>query len=373
MQVSGSARFLTVIVFILVVFGLIMLSSAGVVEGQKKFGSPYYYFTHQLLYGVLPGIVVFLLFSRINYKIWRKIALPLLIAAVGLLVLVFIPGVGYGLKGAQRWINFKFFTFQPSEFLKFALIVYLAAWFGRKEGNTNSLAGQAGRSSGGSYSVAPFFLILFFVGLLLILQPDMGTLAIVTLIAVAMYFFAGAKLSHFISMILVFAILLGALSWIVPYRFDRIRSFLNPATDKQGTSYHINQALLGIGSGGIFGLGFGQSRQKLNYLPEPVADSIFAVVIEELGFVGGVALISLFSLLAFSMVSIAKATSSQFCRLLVLGIMIWISAQALINISAISGLIPLTGIPLPFISFGSSALVAIMAGLGIVVNIAKYS
>lgn len=360
---SKLGKMLTVLTFLLVIFGLVMLSSAGIVEGQKRFDSPSYFLVHQLLYGALPGAALFLFFSRLNYKFWRKIALPLLIVITGLLVLVFVPGIGYSFGGAQRWVSFKFFSFQPSEFLKLALIIYLAAWFGRYEGRINV----------GLRSIAPFFLVFGFAGLLLLLQPDMGTLILVALIAVSMYFFAGAKLTHFIALFLIITVLITVFSVLEPYRFNRLKAFLNPGVDRQGATYHINQALLGIGSGGIFGLGFGQSQQKINYLPEPVGDSIFAIIVEELGFVGAVVLLSLFLLLTLTLIRIAGGVHNQFGRLLVLGIMTWITGQALINISAISGLIPLTGIPLPFISFGSSSLVTIMAGLGIAVNVSKYS
>jgi len=361
---SKSGKILTILTFVLVIFGLVMLSSAGVVEGQNKFGSPYYYLMHQFLYGALPGAVIFLLFSRINYKFWKKIALPLLILVIALLVLVFVPGIGYSVKGAQRWVGFKFLSFQPSEFLKLALIIYLAAWFGRYEGRINT----------GLRSIAPFFLVFGFAGLLLLLQPDMGTLVLITLIALSMYFFAGAKFSHFIVLILVLAILLGTFSVLEPYRFDRLKAFFNPTADKQGAAYHINQALLGIGSGGIFGLGFGQSQQKLfNYLPEPVGDSIFAIIVEELGFVGAIVLLALFLMLALVLINVAGNVHNQFGKLLALGVMTWIIGQAIVNISAISGLIPLTGIPLPFISFGSSSLVTMLAGLGIVANISRHS
>lgn len=359
---TKSGKTLTILILILIVFGLVILSSAGIVEGQKRFGSSSYYFIHQLLYGVLPGLAIFFLFSKINYKFWKKIALPLLLAVVGLLVLVFVPGVGYGLRGAQRWVDLGFFTFQPSEILKLTLIIYLAAWFSRRDGHIDA----------GPQSAIPFFIVMVFVGALLLLQPDMGTLVLVTLIAISLYFFAGVKLAHFLILILILGVLLGALAVIEPYRFNRLKAFLNPDADKQGISYHVNQAMLGIGSGGLFGLGFGQSRQKFNYLPEPVGDSIFAIVVEELGFVGAVFLLGLFLILALTLAGIAK-NASPFGKLLVLGIAVWISGQAFINIAAISGLVPLTGLPLPFISFGSSSLVSILAGLGIVANVAKHS
>lgn len=361
-NMTKSGKTLTIITFILVVFGLVVLSSAGIVDGQKRFGSSSYYLLHQLLYGVLPGIALFFLISRINYKFWKKIALPLLIAVTGLLVLVFVPGVGYGLRGAQRWINLGFFTFQPSEILKLSLIIYLAAWFSRRDGHI----------SAGPQSAIPFFIVMAFIGALLLLQPDMGTLVLVSIIALAMYFFAGVKLTHFLALILILGVLLGALAVVEPYRFNRFKAFLNPNDDIQGISYHINQSIIGIGSGGMFGLGFGQSRQKFNYLPEPVGDSIFAILVEELGFVGGAFLLLLFASLCLLLVNIAKNASS-FGRLLVLGIAVWISGQALINIAAISGLIPLTGLPLPFISYGSSSLVSILIGLGIAMNVSRYS
>ncbi|OGN04296.1 MAG: hypothetical protein A2831_01165 [Candidatus Yanofskybacteria bacterium RIFCSPHIGHO2_01_FULL_44_17] len=359
---SKSGKTLSILVFILIVFGLVILSSAGIVDGQKRFGSSYYYFIHQLLYGVLPGLALFFLFSKINYKFWKKMALPLLVAVVGLLVLVFVPGVGYGLRGAQRWVDFGLFTFQPSEILKLTLIIYLAAWFSRRDGHIDVGPGSA----------IPFFVVMTFIGGLLLLQPDMGTLVLVSIIALSMYFFAGVKLSHFLVLILVLGILLGALAVIEPYRFDRLKAYLNPNVDKQGISYHVNQAMLGIGSGGLFGLGFGQSRQKFNYLPEPVGDSIFAIVVEELGFIGAIFLLGLFLALSLTLAGIAKAVN-PFGRMVVLGIAVWISGQAIINIAAISGLIPLTGLPLPFISFGSSSLVSILAGLGIAVNVAERS
>lgn len=352
----------TILLFILVVFGLVMLSSAGVVEGQKKFDSPSYYFMHQLLSGVIPGVLVFFVFSKIDYDRWQKIAFPLLLLAIALLVLVFIPGLGIDVKGAQRWLDLRVITVQPSEFLKFALIIYLAAWFAKR---------KAG--AGGISSLVPFFLVLAAIAGLLIVQPDFGTLGIVLLIGIGMYFFSGAKLYHFGILFLVLLVMLGGLAIAAPYRFNRIKTFLDPQADTQNTSYHINQALISIGSGGIFGLGYGQSKQKFNYLPEPVGDSIFAVIVEELGFVGGVVLVGLFIALLLSLVAIARSAHDPFGRLLVLGMALWVGGQAFINIAAITGLIPLTGVPLPLISFGSSALVSILGGMGIVRNIAVYN
>ena len=340
-----------------------MLSSAGIVDGQKKFGSSYYYFVHQLLYGVLPGVLIFWILSRINYKFWKKLALPLLLAAITLLILVFVPGIGFGLKGAQRWIHLGIFTFQPSEVLKVALVVYLAAWFSTWND----------RQRKWSYSMIPFFVIMGFIWVLFIKQPDVGTLGVITVTAFSMYFLAGAKIKQILLLIGAILLILAAVVFTTPYRLDRITAFLNRAEDPQGVSYHINQSLIGIGSGGIFGLGYGQSKQKFNYLPEPVGDSIFSIIGEELGLVGMTAVIALFVVLALVMISVARDAPDVFGRLYVLGIAVWITSQAFINIAAISGLIPLTGVPLPFISYGGTSLIALLAGLGIATNIAKHT
>lgn len=363
MESSRAGKTITILVFILVVFGLVMISSAGVVDAQKKFGSPYYYFTHQLIFGALPGLAAFFIISRINYKNWRKLAIPLLLVAVALLILVFVPGVGFGLRGARRWINLGFITFQPSEILKPVLVIYLAAWF----------SSWNERSQRWSYSSIPFFVVLAFIWLMFFKQPDVGTLIVISAIAFSMYFFAGVNVAKFLGTILIVAIILGLLLFLAPYRHDRITAFFNRTNDPQGISYHINQSLIAIGSGGIFGLGFGQSRQKFNYLPEPVGDSIFAIIGEELGLVGMTFLISLFILLAVSLVAVVRGTHDSFGRLAVLGIGVWIMSQFFVNIAAVSGLIPFTGIPLPFISYGGTSLIAILGSLGIIVNVSRYT
>lgn len=358
---TSSAKTLVTITLILVAFGLVILSSAGIAEGQRKFGSSYYYFYHQLLYGLLPGLVLFFAFSKIKYKFWKKASLPLLIFSLFLLLAVFSSRLGFSAKGASRWVDFGFFSFQPAEILKLSLIIYFAAWF----------SGRNEKKGNWSYSIFPFFIVLGFVGLLLALQPDVGTLGIVALIALAMYFFAGAKTSHFFGLIAVLAVNFFILVNLAPYRFNRFLSFFNPTADPQGISYHINQALLGIGRGGIFGVGFGQSQQKINFLPETVGDSIFVVVAEELGLIGAGILIALILALTMQIVRIAKNAPDRFSQLFLLGMAIWIAGQTFINVGAITGLIPLTGIPLPFVSYGGSSLAVLLAGLGVAVNIAN--
>ena len=352
---------LLLITLVLLVFGLIVLSSAGIIEGDKKFGDPYYYLKKQMLYGVVPGLLLFFLFSKIDYRFWKKISFIILFGSLLLMILVFVPDIGIGLKGANRWVSLWGVSFQPSEILKLAMVVYLAAWFGSRDERVKNW----------SYSTAPFFVVISFIGLLLAMQPDVGTLAVVVLIAFGIYFAAGSSMKHLIAVFAIFVVVVAGLIFIEPYRLNRIKTFLDPSVDPRGISYQLNQSLIAIGSGGLLGNGYNDSTQKWGFLPEVVNDSIFAVLVEELGFAGAMVLIGLFIFLAHTLVSIAKNTSDKFGRLLVIGMSAWIVGQAFINITAVSGLAPLTGIPLPFISHGGTAVIALMSGLGIVSNVAR--
>lgn len=346
---------------VLLVFGLVVLSSAGIVEGQKKFGSAYYYLNHQLLYGVLPGLVLMLLFAKLNYKFWQKISLLVLLGSLVMMVLVFIPNFGYNFKGATRWLNVGIFSFQPSEVLKLSLIIYLAAWFGNRDE----------RIKNWTYGTAPFLIVLSFVGVLLLLQPDIGTLIVVTLISGSVYFLAGSPIKHFLIIGLLIIVAVALMIVVEPYRLNRIKTYLDPSIDPRGISYQLNQSLISIGSGGAFGVGFGKSTQKFGFLPEVINDSIFAIMMEELGFVGGMFFVGLLCLLTFLMVKTANSLNDKFGRLLVMGMAAWIMGQAFVNIAAISGLVPLTGIPLPFVSYGGTAIMVLLAGMGIVLNVAR--
>ncbi len=351
------------IVFILIIFGLVVLSSAGIVVGQKKFNSSYYYVLHQLEYGIIPGLALMFVLSKFNYKYFKKISFLLLFFVLALMILVFVPTLGQGLKGATRWLSIGPISFQPSEILKLAIVLYLAAWFG----------GRNERIKNWAYGMAPFFIIMAFVMLLLILQPDVGTLIVVIFIAGGIYFFAGISLKQFLGIAVVLAAILGFLIIVEPYRFDRIKAFINPSVDPRGISYQVNQSFISIGSGGLFGLGYGNSKQKLGFLPEVVGDSIFAVIAEELGYVGAAAMIGLFVILCFILIQIAKGAPDKFSALLVMGVNMWIMSQAFVNIAAISGLAPLTGIPLPFVSYGGTAVISLLGGLGIVLSVANKS
>jgi len=222
-----------------------------------------------------------------------------------------------------------------------------------------------------SYGIVPFLIVLSFVALLLFLQPDIGTLIVVSMIALGIYFIAGSSWKQFLGILFVLAVGLFAMILLEPYRFDRLKAFWDRSADPQGISYQINQSLISIGSGGLFGVGYNQSTQKFGFLPEVVGDSIFAIIAEELGFVGSAITIGLFGMLCFVLISIAKNAPDKLGTLLVMGVNISIMAQAFVNIAAISGLAPLTGIPLPFISYGGTAIAVILSSLGIVLNIAK--
>lgn len=353
-----------IVILILIVFGLVVLSSAGIVDSQKKFGSSYYYLTHQLLYGVIPGLVGMFIFSLIDYRFWRKISLFVLVGSLALMIMIFMPTFGHGLKGATRWISLGIFSFQPSEILKLSLIIYLAAWFGNRNESTRKW----------SYGIMPFLIVLSFVALLLFLQPDIGTLVVVSFISLGVYFLAGPSYKQFAGILLVLFLGLSAIIIVEPYRLDRLKAFWDPSVDPRGISYQINQSLISIGSGGLFGVGYNNSSQKQGgFLPEIIGDSIFAIIAEELGLIGSALTIGLFSVLCFFLVNIAKNAPDKFGGLLVMGINIWIMSQAFVNIAAISGLVPLTGIPLPFISYGGTALVVLLSGMGIVFNVVKKS
>lgn len=363
MENKKSDRLLLINIFALIVFGLIMIASAGIVYSNTRFDDPYFFLKRQLFFGVLPGLVILFLTSKINYSFWRKVSVPLFILSVVCLILVFVPGFGAKIYGASRWLKLGSFSFQPSEMLKLSLVLYLAAWLeSRREKVKDFFEG-----------FAPFLVIMGIVSFLLIKQPDIGTLGAIVAIAIPMFFVSGANLIHLCIMGGSGVLLLMLLIKLEPYRMNRLLVFLHPEMDPRGIGYQINQAVLAIGSGGIFGVGLGKSLQKFNYLPEPVGDSIFAIIGEELGLVGAIALILLLLFLAGRGLRIARRAPDKFSQLAAAGIISWIVFQSFINIAAISGLIPLTGIPLPFISYGGTSMVFLMAGIGILLNISKHS
>jgi len=349
---------------ILIIFGLFVLSSAGAAVGYQNFGDSYYFIKHQLLNGLIPGIFLFCILVNINYQIWKKFTLPLLIISFLALIVVFIPGVSSTYGTAHSWINLFGFSFQPAELVKLTFLLYLATWLEKR--------GVHGVKDL-YYGFMPFLFVLGIISVLMLLQPDMGSLSIIIFMAMAVFFASGAKFKH-----VAFIVLGGILSIYLliiksPYRAARLTTFLHPELDPQGIGYHINQAFLAIGSGGFWGRGFGLSRQKFQYLPEATGDSIFAILAEELGFFVCVLTILLFLFILWRALKIAKNSPDQFGRLVVVGIIAWFLFQAFFNIASMVGLLPMTGIPLPFISYGGSALAISMGAIGILLNISRQA
>jgi len=341
-----------------------MLSSASAPFAINKFDNAYYYVTRQLR-GLLIGVFLFFFFSRLDYRILKKYSNWILGGTILLLLLVFIPGIGADYGKARSWVNIPVFgSFQPAEFAKLGLVIFFSAWLEHKILIT--------RSSFWDIFIK-FLIILGVICGLVLLQPDMGTMSILALIALLVYFASGAPLYQF--GILAGLGGLGAVILVIiaPYRLARFTAFLNPSVDPLGIGYHISQALLAIGSGRLFGVGLDKSLQKFQYLPEVSADSIFAVIAEELGFLFCVLFVAGLILLFIRGIKAAGNAPDFFGKLLATGIIGWIVIQSFINIAAMLSLMPLTGVPLPFVSYGGTALMTTLAACGILVNISKWS
>lgn len=351
---------IAILIGILVLFGLVMLASASSHLGKTRFDDTYHYLKSQILHGVLIGLVGFFIASKISYQTLRKLSPLLLLGNIALLGLVFTP-LGVQAGGAERWLALGPMTFQPAELLKITFIVYLAAW----------LSGNSERAKSVKKGVVPFVVVLGAVSALLLKQPATSVVILLGAVAGIVYFASGARWSHVIGTAICAAVAIGLVIYATPYRLNRITSFLNPEADALGSGYHLTQARIAIGSGGLFGVGYGQSTTKINFLPEPIGDSIFAVIGEEVGFAGSMVLIALFFLLVMKILLVAKKTQDRFGKLLLIGFAAIIGLQAFLNIGAISGLLPLTGTSLPFISFGGTALAVFMTIGGIVTNISK--
>jgi len=346
-------RILTMTVLLLG-FGLIMIYSASVAEGARDFGNKWHFVLLQLKWATI-GFIGMAIIGFTPPKLWEKLSPLLLFVGLALLFLVIIPGVGTKVMGARRWLVLPGITLQPSELMKFLQVIYLSSWLCNKK-----------------VTLVQFGAYLAVVAGLIMLQPDMGTTLVVVLLAFAMYFLTGYPFKHFLILGGV-GILVGMIMIIAePYRLARVKTFIDPMHDAQGSSYHIRQVLLSLGSGGISGLGIGRSRQKYAYLPESTTDSIFAVVGEELGFIGGVALILAFLYYLSLIFKVAASVSDRFTSSLVAGIGAWFALQVCLNLAAMTALTPLTGVPLPLVSYGGSALITMLAGVGLVLSVARH-
>lgn len=345
---------LVLVVLFLSLFGLLMIFEASTVLAYQEFGDKYYFVKEQAKWLVI-GLLVLFAFSFFDYHRLYHLSIPLLMATIIFLGAVFIPGLGIKALGASRWVNLGFFSFQPAELAKLSLAVYLAAWFASKE------KGRLGA----------FLILLITVLGLIVAEPDLGTAVIIGAQAIVLYFISGSPLWHFFLLLpLIFFAFLG-LAIISSYRLKRLLTFFNPKIDPLGASYHIRQILLALGSGGLTGVGLGKSRQKYLYLPEAATDSIFAIIGEEFGFLGAMVVICLFLFIVYRGLMIAKKAPDRFGRFLAVGVTAYFAIQTMVNLSAVVALLPLTGVPLPLLSYGGSSLVITLASLGILHNISR--
>lgn len=350
---------LTALLALLVAGGLVILATASSNLGEVKFGDSYYFLKHQIMFGLSIGIVGFLVASRFDYRLLKKLAFPALVISIGFLVLVFTPlGVSGG--GATRWLSFGPIVFQPGELLKLTYILYLAAWLsGAKRQRTEDI----------KTGLLPFLVVSGVIALLLFMQPATSIVVILLGAGAILYFFSGAPWKYILGCAAVGVVAVGLLVLTSDYRRDRITAYLDGNADTEDKGYHVTQSLIAIGSGGFTGVGYGQSTTKISFLPTPADDSIFAVAAEEFGFIGSSLIVVLFGALVIRLYMIAWKTKDAFGQLMLVGFGTIILLQSFVNMAAISGLGPLTGVPLPFISYGGTALAIFMTMIGISSNV----
>lgn len=355
---------LLLVVLGLVGFGLVMIASASAIRSYEVTdGATNNFFLYQQGISLFFGILALIFFASINYKFWQKYGFWFLILTLVLLISVFIPGLSHPLNNSYRWVSISNLFFQPAEIAKLFFIIYLASFLSSKKEHIKSFWS----------GFLPFIVVLVLVGGLVVAEPDLGTAAVFILVGIAMFFIAGANFFHLITLIPIGVLGMWIAIKTAPYRLARIIAFFNPGEDKLGIAYHSRQALIAIGSGGWWGLGFGNSIQKYNYLPDPMSDSIFAVIAEELGFIRTTVILMILGFFIWIAYQISRRAPDDFSKLLAAGITTWFAVQILINIAAMLGVLPLTGIPLPFISYGGSALIVNLAAVGILLNISKVS
>lgn len=355
---SGDRMFF-LIVAILVVGGIAMFASASLGLLAREDGTPWRLAFTQLMLGLIPGALALLILRFSPATLIQKAVWPFYLFALALTALVFTP-LGETYNGATRWIDIGFTTIQPSEFLKIAVVLMLAWWFSKAKGKVEDIR----------KGLIPYLVIVGVPALLLLAQPNTSTVIVIGLTSVALYYLSGAPWRDLLILVLIAGVAFTALVLTRPYLMERVKTFINPAENAQTTGYQIQQSLIAVGSGGIAGRGFGQSVQKFNYLPEAQGDSVFAVYAEEFGFIGSVLLIGLFAAFAMRGFAIAADASSMFGSLAVTGLTLMISLSAFLNIGAMLGILPLTGLPLPFISHGGTALFCALASVGIILNVA---
>lgn len=337
--------------------GLVMITSSSYIWAEYKFSDPFKFFKSQFVFFII-SIVIMIFVSKIDYEIYFKKSKQLFLISLLLLILVLIPGIGTVRNGSRSWFGIGSFGVQPSEFMKLSMIIFLSKYL--------SLNGKKVKKN-----CIPALLIILLIFALIMLQPDFGTGIVVVMIGISLLYIAGVNMKIFFKLGILGVIGIIILIIIAPYRLKRIISFLNPWSDPLGSGFQIIMSLYAIGPGGLFGYGLGNSRQKHFYLPEPQTDFIFSIILEELGFLGCILVIGLFLLIIISGLIISKRCNDLFSKYVSFAITFWIAFQSILNLCVVVGLIPVTGVTLPFLSYGGSSLLTFYIGIGIILNIAK--
>ena len=359
-QQLPTSTVLLVTVSLLCIFGLVMVGSASSVISISLYGTPWAILIREVIW-MAVGILVLFLTIKFDYRKLRRLSPLFLLATFGLLVLVLVPGIGLHAQGSSRWIGFGALQLQPSELMKLALTIFAADFIARRLD-----AGSADRRIMG-----PLLLVTAAAGVLILAQPDMGTAMVVGCIAMTMLFVSGVSIGPVLKLLAVLVGLAVVVAVASPYRRERLLSFLDPTAHGSTSGYQVVQSLIGLGSGHLFGTGLGGGQQKWGFLPNAHTDFIFSVIGEELGFIGAAAVMLLLGVFVWFGIRAATRSTDRFGGLLAIGLVAWIASETLINIGAVVGVLPVTGIPLPFISFGGSSLVLTMAAAGILINIAR--
>jgi cell division protein FtsW len=342
--------------------GVVMVYSASAIVAAERFHDPYFFLKRQLFWALL-GAGVLWVALRVDYRLLEKAVLPLLVLAGVLLVLVLVPPFGQAINGTRRWIRLGAVSFQPAELAKVALVLYLAAFLARRRGELEHFRTGA----------LPALAVAALLAGLVLVQPDLGNCMTLIVVTFALLYVAGSPVKH-LAWVAAPAMPLVALAiWTAPYRLRRITAFMDPWSDPRGSGFQIIQSWLALGNGGLVGQGVGGSRQKLFYLPEAHTDFIFAIVGEELGFVGAVAVVALFAVVVWRGLRIGLRAADPFGAYLALGITVLLATQTLVNLGVVTGLLPTKGLPLPFLSFGGSALLMTMAATGVLLNISEHA
>ncbi|MCI8444873.1 MAG: putative lipid II flippase FtsW [Bacilli bacterium] len=352
---------LLISVILISIFGIIMIYSASYVWAEYKFHNPFKFVINQGVFFLL-GLVFMYVISKIDYRLYYEKATPLVITCFILLVLVLIPGIGTVRNGSRSWFGIGSFGIQPSEFMKLALIIFTAKYLVKNEKQMTDI----------KKGVLPILSLTLLVFGIIMLQPDFGTGMIIVMSIMGLIFVGGVPFKFFLRMgMLGMAGIVGLIA-VAPYRLERILSFLNPWKDPLGSGFQIIQSLYAIGPGGLFGYGFLNSRQKHFYLPEPQTDFIFSIISEEFGFLGVIIVVGLFLIILTRAFKIARKSQDMFAKYLTFGIAFQIGFQAILNLMVVTGLIPVTGVTLPFLSYGGSSLLITMSSIGIILNISRY-